>query len=67
MQTEEFFATKIKCQGCASTIKQGLATLPGVSEVTVDVPSGKVLVTGEPLQRQALHDKLAALGYPERA
>ncbi|EIJ42152.1 copper chaperone [Beggiatoa alba B18LD] len=59
-------ASNIKCSGCAKTIQEGLTTLAGVQQITVDVPEGKVTVTGDNLQRSALTQKLAELGYPEK-
>ncbi|ALG68147.1 heavy-metal-associated domain-containing protein [Beggiatoa leptomitoformis] len=59
-------ASNIKCSGCAKTIQEGLAPLTGVQTVTVDVAEGTVTVTGDTLQRTALTQKLAELGYPEK-
>ena len=67
MQTEVFAVKNVKCGGCASTIEQGLAGLPGVRAVEVNFPGGPVTVRGEGLERAALAKKLAALGYPEAA
>jgi copper chaperone len=63
---EQFQVQNVKCGGCASAIQTGLQTLDGVNEVTVDIPSGQVSVTGTALSRAQLSAKLAALGYPER-
>ncbi|MEK7322052.1 MAG: heavy-metal-associated domain-containing protein [Pseudomonadota bacterium] len=65
MQTEIFAVKNVKCGGCASTIQQGLAGLPGVNEIDVKAPGGPVTVHGEGLERAALARKLAELGYPE--
>ena len=66
MTIESFSVQNVKCGGCVSNIEQGLATLPGVTQVTVDISSGKVDVNGDQLERKAISDKLAALGYPEK-
>lgn len=62
---ESFTVKNVKCGGCASTIINGLQALPGVTEVTVDIPSGAVAVEGEALSRDMLSAKLGELGYPE--
>lgn len=63
----QFDVSKVKCQGCARTIRDGLSQLPGVQQVTVDVPSGAVAVSAEaPCTRELLVQQLAALGYPVR-
>lgn len=65
MQTETFQAQNIKCGGCASTIRDGLLPLPGISDVEVDIEQGRVTVHGEQLSREEIGAKLAELGYPE--
>ena len=63
MATIELKARNIKCGGCASAIREGLTSLPGVSGVEVDVDSGTVRVSGD-ADRAAIEAKLAELGYP---
>ena len=66
MESVEIKVDKVKCNGCASNIKNGLADINGVTSIEVDVASGTVSVTGERLDRQLIVSKLAALGYPEK-
>jgi copper chaperone len=66
MSMERFWVANVKCEGCASTIRNGLQSLSGVTEVEVDIPSGGVMVRGEELSRDRLAAKLAELGYPPR-
>ncbi len=65
MQTEQFKVKNVKCGGCVANIQKGLATLAGVSSVEVAIASGRVTVTGAPLDRAQLSAKLTELGYPE--
>lgn len=65
MPSEHFKVLNVKCGGCAANIKNGLAELPAVSEVEVDIESGEVDVSGEQLDRNQLAARLADLGYPE--
>ena len=67
MQMERFEVMNVKCGGCANTIRDGLLGVTGVQEVTVEIQRGKVAVSGEDLDREALADKLRQLGYPEAA
>ena len=62
----EFQVQNVKCQGCASTIREGLGKHPQVQAVRVDVPTGQVIVetTGE--VRGELSGMLKKLGYPEK-
>ncbi len=60
----KFKVANVKCGGCATTIRDGLMSLPGVVEVVVDVSRGEVEVKGDALERDVLVAKLIALGYP---
>jgi len=65
MQTEHFTVINVKCGGCVTNIKTGLAELDGVNSVEVNIDSGKVVVKGTELDRTQLSAKLAGLGYPQ--
>ncbi len=55
----------LKCGGCAATIKKGIASLESITDVTVLVGTSEVTVTATKEVRQAVKEKLAAMGYPE--
>ncbi len=65
MQRELFMVQKVKCDGCATNIRDGLLKLPSIDSVEVEVSTGQVTVKGTQLSREELAGKLAALGYPE--
>jgi len=60
----KFQVANVKCEGCAANIRDGLASIDGVSKVSVDVSCGEVEVLGGALIQELLTAKLAALGYP---
>ena len=62
----EFTVQNVKCGGCASAIQNGLRQDAQVREVTVDVPTGRVMVETEGDSRTELSAALQALGYPEK-
>ena len=62
----EFLVQNVKCNGCASAIHSGLGNYPGVREVQVDVPTGRVTVRVEGDVRAELSATLKELGYPEK-
>jgi len=63
----EIEVDNIKCNGCASSIKSGLKSFPGVTEVSVDIDTGKVGITHlENLMVVDLKNKLLIMGYPEK-
>jgi copper chaperone CopZ len=56
----------LKCGGCANTIKKGIISIEGVSEVTVDLESSKVRVdTDDQSVILSVKKKLSKMGYPE--
>jgi copper chaperone len=59
-------AENIKCEGCASTIRDALGSISGVQKVEVNIAAGRVTVTAEEGLRNALTEALQASGYPER-
>ncbi len=61
----KFRVANVKCDGCAANIRDGLANVEGVSQVSVDVASGEVEVQGDTLAQDVLAARLAALGYPQ--
>jgi len=59
-------AENIKCEGCASTIREALGRISGVHRVEVDIATRRVTVTADEGLRNAITAALQASGYPER-
>lgn len=59
-------ATRIKCEGCAETIRKGLAEDLRIRSVDVDVPTGRVTVVSDADIGIDIRARLAELGYPPR-
>ena len=56
----------LKCGGCANTIKKGILSVNGVTEVEVDLETSEVKVNAESeTVLQAVKEKLSKMGYPE--
>ena len=55
----------LKCGGCAATIKKGLLSIDGVSEVIVHVEDSIVEVSVIQEATQEVKEKLSKMGYPE--
>ena len=64
--TTTLTAPDITCGGCANAIRRALGTLPGVSEVTVEVDRKTVVVThqGGVTDHDALVAALDRAGFP---
>nr|VFJ64057.1 MAG: copper chaperone [Candidatus Kentron sp. FW] len=57
----------VKCQGCASTIREKTMATHNVEAVTVDIGTGTVTITSPSDSREAITETLRSLGYPRRA
>jgi copper chaperone len=54
----------MSCEHCASAVRSEVSMLPGVTEVEVDVTSGDVRITAEPMPHDAaLRAAIDAAGY----
>jgi copper chaperone len=67
MEEMELKVINVKCGGCASAIRDGLLSLPGIEAIEVDIASGMVSIRGSGLDTTAIHSKLGELGYPVNA
>lgn len=57
-------APEIVCGGCAGSIKKALGSIPGVSEVEVDVATKRVTINhDENVSREKIADALDRAGY----
>ena len=66
MNSLELQVENVKCGGCASAIQEGLLTLHGIHDVTLEIESGAVTIHGEGYNDKDIHSKLNDLGYPVR-
>ena len=64
MGSLELQVDNVKCGGCANTIREGLLSLHGIHEVTVDIDRGAVSILGEGYNDKEIHSKLGELGFP---
>jgi len=56
----------LKCGGCANTIKKGIVSIDGISEVSVDLETSKVTVDSDNDSIiLSVREKLSKMGYPE--
>ncbi|NDC30529.1 MAG: heavy-metal-associated domain-containing protein [Bacteroidetes bacterium] len=66
MKTEEIILANIKCDGCATTIKNELLKITGVENAEVRKEEDLVKISyDEHLDRAIIIKKLYSLGYPE--
>jgi copper chaperone len=65
METIQITIANLKCNGCATTIKNELLALDGAKTVEVDNDKDIVTITSDNLERNIITKKLHDLGYPE--
>jgi copper chaperone len=65
-QDMHFEINNLKCGGCEKTVLKGLNALDGVTDVSVDHELQMVSLQADPAMREAILEKLQAMGYPEK-
>lgn len=56
----------LKCGGCATTVKNGMLSIEGISEVKVDLERSEVTIDSKnEMVVLSAKEKLSKMGYPE--
>ena len=65
MTTLTLTVTGMSCMGCVNSVKNMVSALPGVTDVQVDLASGRVEVAHDPARsdRQAIRQAILDGGY----
>lgn len=64
MQTDTFTVTGMTCSHCVASVTEEVSEIPGVSDVEVDLASGRLSVTsGELLDPARVAAAVAEAGY----
>ncbi len=61
--TETYSVVGMTCDHCARSVGAEVGALPGVSDVHVDLPSGRVVVTSEGLDISQVRGAVEEAGY----
>ena len=64
METK-IYIENLKCGGCAATIKKGILSIDGVSEIAINVDESLVEVITKSDVTIEVKEKLSKMGYPE--
>lgn len=62
-QTTHYYVQGMKCDGCISTAREGLAGVPGFEAAEFDLAAGTAIVAGD-VDPQAVCQSLTESGYP---
>ncbi|RCG21890.1 copper chaperone [Sphaerisporangium album] len=64
MTTSTYTVTGMTCDHCVRSVKEEVGEVPGVTTVDVDLPTGRVEVSGTaPLDDEAIRAAIAEVGY----
>lgn len=63
MTTLELTVTGMTCGHCVASVTEEVQEVPGVAEVTVDLDSGLLTVTGDSVDEDAVRAAVADAGY----
>lgn len=55
----------IKCNGCATTIKNNLSKIDKIENIVVNIEEESITFSGE-ANREEIVNRLADMGYPEK-
>jgi copper chaperone len=64
MTTETYTVTGMTCGHCVSSVTEEVSELPGVTDVQVDLDSGRLAVTSDgPVSADAVRGAVETAGY----
>lgn len=63
MATTDYAVTGMTCSHCERSITAEVSRLPGVTEVKVDIPAGRVSVAGDGVESSAVIGAIDEAGY----
>ncbi|MET8337401.1 copper ion binding protein [Streptosporangium canum] len=63
MSVTTYTVTGMTCGHCVSSVKEEIGEVSGVTGVDVDLQSGRVDVSGDPLDDAAIRTAIAEAGY----
>ncbi len=61
--TQSFTVTGMSCEHCRTAVSEQVGELEGVSDVDVDLASGRLTVTGEDVSAQIVAEAVEEAGY----
>ena len=61
--THAYTVTGMTCGHCVASVREEVGELAGVTDVSVDLASGRLVVTGEGVTDEAVATAVAEAGY----
>ncbi len=63
METREYTVRGMHCRHCEASVKEEVSTVPGVTQVLIDLKRKRVDVSGDALDDAAIRAAIAEAGY----
>ena len=61
--TRTYTVTGMTCEHCVASVREEVAELPGVTAVDVELASGRLAVTGDAVDDEAVRAAVGEAGY----
>ena len=62
-ETRDYAVDGMTCSHCVLSVREQVAEVAGVSEVDVDLATGRLTVTGQDISDEAIRAAVAEAGY----
>ena len=62
-ETRDYTVQGMTCSHCVLSVREAVSEVPGVNSVNVDLASGRMTVTGQDLEDDAVRAAVADAGY----
>ena len=62
-ETSEYVVSGMSCAHCVASVREEVSEVPGVTDVTVDLASGRMTVAGTDVDDAAVRAAVAEAGY----
>ena len=63
MSDHEYVVQGMTCSHCVLSVREEVADVPGVERVDVDLDSGRMTVSGDGVDADAVHAAVSEAGY----
>ncbi len=62
-EARDYTVQGMTCSHCVLSVREEVSEVAGVAGVEVDLPSGRMTVTGQDISDEAVHAAVAEAGY----
>jgi copper chaperone len=63
LETRQYIVNGMTCDHCVLSVREEVEEIPGVADVDVDLPSGRLTISGSEVADDAVRVAVAEAGY----